>query len=247
MTEIIELFEKKVFEIYSIEKLTALQDNDYSFEGVNVLEMISLSRKYSLPNPSFNDMKHTWDIINCNSDLRYFTALLFLYKPFINNPINESVYFEERLLFTYFQNRYDHRYSQFASICFEKLYNYCDRIGDVLANRYFDKFQNPQNIYFPKVIDKLRLDSNIQNDSFFKEIIIYRDNEYKEHNEKRREIVHYHQFETNYRYDFTLNSTNKEEITKLWDFKKNLPEYFKKQLDKSNQLFLNTFNFLNKR
>jgi len=246
MTDIIELFEKQVFEIYSKENLIALQDNEYSFGGVNVLEMTSISRKFSHLDSSFNTMKNTWDIIICNSDLRYFTALLYLYRPFINNPFDEMVHYDGRTIFTYFQNMYDHRYSQFASICFEKLYNYCDRIGDLLANCHQDKFRDPKKIFFPLVVDKLKLDINIKNDTFFGEILTYRDNVYKGHNEIRKEVVHYHQFETNYRYDFTMNSTNKEEITKLWDFKYGLPEYFKEQLDRSNHLFLNTFNFLSK-
>jgi len=71
-------------------------------------------------------------------------------------------------------------------------------------------------------------------------------NSFKEINEYRKEIVHYYQFETNYRFDFTMNSSNDEVIGQLWEFKNGLPEYFKEQLKLSNELYCNTLEMIKK-
>lgn len=152
---IIDSYEKEVIEIYKTEKLVSLRDNDYNYNGVNIHEILRIKKKSDLKIPNFNSMKNLWDIINCNSDLRHFTSLLFYYRPFINIPKNEKIITGDSSFYSYFQNLHDRRFSQFASICFEKLYNYCDRIGDSIAYSYPSKFQKTKRIYFTSVIDIL--------------------------------------------------------------------------------------------
>lgn len=244
MLEIIKSYEKGVIEIYKKEDLVALRDNKYIYNGVDLHEIFNIANNSTLTIPNFNKIKNFWDIINCNSDLRHFTALLFLYRPFINNPNHEKVNTDDFSYYGYFQNLPDRRFSQFASICFEKLYNYCDRIGDLLAHYYPSKFPDSKKIYFPNVVDILKNDLELKNEKYFKDILSYREVAYQEINNHRKEIVHYYQFETNYRFDFTLNSTNDEEIRKLWEFKNGLPEYFSKHLKLSNELYINTLELL---
>ena len=246
MSEIIELYEKELIEIYNKEQLIALRDTDHTYKGRNVLEIAGISNNSTLLIENFNSIKNLWDIINCNSDLRHFTALLFFYRPYINNPLNEKAVINENFsYYTYFQNLPDRRFSQFASICFEKLYNYCDRIGDLLAYHNPSFFQSKKDrIYFSSVIDKLDKSKLFLSSYNFSKILDYRNKIYTEINSHRKDIVHYYQFETNYRFNFTINSTNETEIFKLWEHKKNLPSYFKAQLDKSNELYLTVIDFI---
>jgi len=244
MDSTLDNFEKQIIEAYKKEKLVALQDNQFSYKDINVLKISTIPRKSTSKVQNYNSIKNTWDIINCNTDLRFFTALLFLYRPFINNPGYENIIHKGKKIYTYFQSTQDHRYSQYASICYEKLYNLCDRIGDLLDYHFHDRFLNLKKTYFAPVIDELKKDQKIKSNIYFKKILKYRNTSFKEINKERIEIVHYYQFETNYRYSFTRNCTNELEIRKMWDFKRSLPEYFKKQLELSNDLFYNTFNFL---
>ncbi len=244
MIEIIQSFEKEVIARYKTENLIALQDNNFNYKGINVLEVSGFSSNSKRRIKGYKPVKNTWDIINCNSDLRYFTALLYLFRPYINNPGYENIKHDGKIIYTYFQSIEDHRYSQFASICFEKLYNYCDRIGDLLAYHYYDKFSTKEKIYFPVVVDKLKKDRSIESNEFFKKILTYRDTTFKEFNSERKEIVHNYQFETNYRFNFTINCTNHAEIKSLWNFKSSLPEFFKTHLSLANDLFYNTFIYL---
>jgi hypothetical protein len=244
MKELIESYEKEVIEIYKRENLVALRDNEYKYEGVELHEIFSIPNNSTLSIPNFNKIKNFWDIINCNSDLRHFTALLYFYRPFINDPNNDKINTDNFPVYSYFQNLPDRRFSQFASVCFEKLYNYCDRIGDLLAHYYPSKFPDVKRIYFPNVIDKLKDDSDLNNEKYFNDLLTYREVVYQEINKRRKEIVHYYQFETNYRFDFNLNASNEEEIKKLWEFKNGLPEYFGKHLKLSNELYINTLNLI---
>lgn len=237
-------FEKQIVGAYKKENLVALQDNQFTYKGINVLDISNVPRLSTSKVKNYNSMKNTWDIINCNTDLRFFTALLFLYRPYINNPGYENVIHNGKIIYTYYQSTQDHRYSQYASICYEKLYNFCDRIGDLLDYHFHEIFLNQKRTYFANVIEELKKDPSIKANTYFKEILKYKNTLFKEINKERIEIVHYYQFETNYRYHFTRNCTNELEIRKMWNFKSSLPEYFKKHLDLSNGLFYNTFKFL---
>jgi hypothetical protein len=247
MLEIIELYEKGLINIYDKENLIALRDNDYKYKGVSVHEIFNFSNNSNLTIPNFNKIKNFDDIINCNSDLRHFTALLFFYRPYINNPNYEKIITRDFSYYSYFQNLPDRRFSQFASICFEKLYNYCDRIGDLLAYYYPLKFPEVKKIYFPYVIDILKNDLELINEKYFRDLLSYREITYREIHEHRNEIVHYYQFETNYKFDFSLNATNDEEISKLWEYKNRLPEYFSEQLKLSNELYISSLKLIKKK
>ena len=132
--------EKKVLDDYynlivakiKEEQLINLKDNDHIYKGLNVLDFVLLNKN----NPrftKFNKFKVLDDIKNCIDDLRLFTAKLYVYRPYINDPTMETVWINEGKHSTYFQNEYDWMYSCYISCCFEKLYNFWDRIGDSLA------------------------------------------------------------------------------------------------------------------
>jgi hypothetical protein len=64
------------------------------------------------------------DLVFISNDLVHFTSLLFLLKPFINDATKEAG--------TYHQNWYDARYLSYANILLSAVYNFWDRIGDLL-------------------------------------------------------------------------------------------------------------------
>ena len=57
-------------------------------------------------------------------------------------------------------------------------------------------------------------------------------------------FVHYYQFETNYRHLIDKNCRSEEEITKLWEWKKNMPSYFKNHLILSCEGFERTYKLI---
>lgn len=187
------------------------------------------------------DYNITTDIKNIQSDLIYSTGILYTLKPFINNPTKETKIFMGKERATYFQNMYDSLYSMYASVCFEKLYNFWDRIGDKIATEFPSDFPNPRTIMFANVIEKIR---NSTTDSNIKWLADFKDIDFKDFNKKRRIIVHYAQLETKYKELILNNRSDMDEIKKIWIEKSSLPDFFKKHIELTNEGIIKTYGFV---
>jgi len=223
MIETIDKYESELFDIYINEDLVALRDHEYNYKGFEIHDLLNPPSKTQSESSRFHPIDNFHDLINCNSDLRHYTSLLFYYRPYVNIPEQEIIKHKDLTIYTYFQNMYDRRYCQFASICYEKLYNYCDRVGDFLANYYSLKI--PQNkIYFDSVMSNLQNVEKLKTNIYFLKILSYWKSNYKQVNKFRIDIVHYAQYETSYRSSFNINATNenwqnlgvKKRITRLF-------------------------------
>lgn len=191
--------------------------------------------------------KLSFDIKNCNDDLKLFLANLYLFKPYINNPTHDKKTISsisDLYFFSYNQNFSDWNYSSLVSCCFEKLYNYWDRIGDIIA-LYLNLDIVERVVGFETVIVNLDKKSIYSNDENFVFLKSFKETEFKEFNKFRKEVVHYNQFETTYRYDFIFKHQNNEEkIMEIWNWKKNMPEYFKNHLELSLLGYKHCFEFI---
>jgi hypothetical protein len=121
-------YDSQIKKIYENEDLLCVSDNQFNHFEYNLADFPTSAANTS----EFNDLLNHFDLLKCSEDLKYFTGLLFLYKDYINNPLEEVIFFNGRTISIYDQNLYDRRYLTFVSCCFEKCYNYWDRIGDKL-------------------------------------------------------------------------------------------------------------------
>ena len=88
---------------------------------------------------------YLWDdFFFISNDLVHFTTLLFLLKPFINDATQEAG--------TYFQNWYDARYLSYASVLHSSIYNFWDRIGDLL-HCFFETGLSNDGVYISRVLN----------------------------------------------------------------------------------------------
>ncbi|RKD88158.1 Cthe_2314 family HEPN domain-containing protein [Mangrovibacterium diazotrophicum] len=235
----------EIGQIIKDEKLVSLSDNDYQYNDLNVLTLVSTD--ISNCNKSFekfHGLKNVWDLINCNNDLKLFTAHLFYYRPLINNPIGESYLLDGEFMSTYFQNGADWLYSSFVSCCYEKLYNFWDRIGDALAY-YLNVEIREEQVNFPKVIDILTGRESLKDNKYFEKLLSFKNGEFKEFNAHRKDIVHYYQFETTFRFEHAINSGDKNKIEELWKWKNEMPEYFSQHLKISCEGYYNMYKLIN--
>ena len=184
----------------------------------------------------------TRDISIIQDDLIYTTGILFTLRPYINNALNESINYMGQPRVTYFQNMFDSLYLMYASFCFEKLYNFWDRIGDKIANEFPDDFKDPKSIMFANVIQKIR--NTKFDDNNIKWLIDFKDTEFKDFNEKRKIVVHYEQIESKYKKLFLDNINDKQIIENNWIEKSTLPEFFKKHIEMTNEGIKNTYEFV---
>jgi hypothetical protein len=165
-----------------------------------------------------------------------------MYREYINNPITEREFYNGKDVSTYFQNPDDRRYSMYITCCFEKSYNFWDRIGDRIAS-FFPELLKIREVDFVKIIDKLS-GCKIESDNF-NWLLEFRNSEYKKLNEFRRNMVHYYQFEANYRFQHGENNTDFEKLNILWKEKSEFTVYFKNQLELEVIGYFKMVDFLN--
>lgn len=247
-------FEKQILDVFENQKLRGLSDLE---EYLKIqAEMIEKYREKYLRNDNEltteeiekqndNLMLLLSEIQNCNSDLKLFTANLYIFQPYINNPTKEKAFFIDKIITKYHQTFSDWNYSVYVSCCYEKLYNFWDRIGDVLALYLKIEIKEFQ-IGFHNVIEKISQNEKFSTDVNFLFLKAFSDNEFKEFNNRRKRIVHYYQFETEYKYKIIYKCDNDEDMIKeLWNWKNNMPEYFKKHLELSIKGYVHCFKFIN--
>ena len=231
--EFIKEYHRKLGEIYNQEGLICLQDSELvKFDNQNALEFISNNCnniRTQLNQDGIFDLIKDDLIFSISPDIKFTLGNIYLYKELgINNFLNEQVTLPDgRSLPVYLQTLGDKRFYYYVSVCFEKLYNYWDRIGDLL-NLCFKLDFRPNNVYFAKVINKLG-ENYSQNENYFqlKTFLISDYNNYL--NRIRKLIVHHRQKQTYIRDQFHNNLENINSLKILEAEKQNLPNLLKKQ------------------
>ena len=148
-------FQREIIKIYEEQELTNLAGLDmefmlndrqilaWFFDTVNVGQ-----NKF----PDFDFHKLFDDLIFCSDEILHFTALLYLYRPYLQNPIKEGFPFAKGIIYPTSDTIEVKRYNMFSNSLSEKVYNYWDRIGDLIAT-YFPELIDPKKVYFTTAID----------------------------------------------------------------------------------------------
>lgn len=225
----------KLTSIMEEKDLVSLSDDEFSYKGINILNPFEVHYPYD----GFNQRKLINDTILISKDLMILTSHLYQLKPFINNPLEDpTVDFDGKVHHTYHQNGYDWFYSTYSSCCYEKLYNFWDRIGDRLSVS-FDTGLKKFQIGFFSVMDVLSKKPIFLENEHFQWLKEFWEIDFKEFNKVRRDIVHYIQIETKFKDDLLRQSDDFEKVKELWEWKSGLPEYFKEHLHKCREGFWN--------
>lgn len=198
--ELINLIEEEKLRIYKSEDINMLL-NDYK---PNLLEngksIFSLSEaivnynRYQRENElnlnkfSFNFFKIIENIKFNSDEIAFFTAISFLYRENINDPINDvRTDSNDSKYYPNFQNISSKRYSMYVAIVSEKLYNYWDRLGDLLWATYFQNDLEENKVDFYKIIklidEKYKEYSSLES---FIWLLKFRDTDYKNFNNLRK-------------------------------------------------------------
>jgi hypothetical protein len=243
--ELINILQERVVEIYKKEELIPLRgkNDDYKINSRNILIWFhdvtnKNAVKYDLHMEYFNLQN---DLLICSDEMIYFTAHLFLYLPYINNPLNEAHMFAGSEMFPNYQNIEAKRYNMFTDVVSQKTYNYWDRIGDLIASFFKDKIK-PNQIYFTTAMDLIP--EQFHSNSNYLWLLNFKNTEYKELNETRKQVVHYTTTDTNYRYSHLQIPTDKEAMIALQAKRTSLPEYYKKQIQLTLEGFKKTMQLL---
>ena len=162
-------------------------------------------------------------------------------KPYINNPLDNVDRIGDLELFFNYQNIFDRRYSIFSSISSEKLYNYWDRIGD-LINSITQVIDNERNVYFANVINTLP--DNLRESENYTWLQDFKNNDYTKINEIRKKVVHYRQLETDFATRHLDAMFEREEVEKIQTEKEGYPNFYKTQLNNAIKGFEKCMKFI---
>lgn len=230
----IQEYQQKLYEIYLRENLICLSDWELvKFDGKNALQFVSencSSVRSRVNSEGIFDLITDDLISSISQDIKFSLGNIYLYKELgINDFLNEQLTTPQgKTVFTYRQSLGDRRFFFYVSVGFEKLYNFWDRIGDLLCLS-LDLDIETRSIYFPTVIKKIE-ESNFSSENF-EFLKNFSEGEYKEVlNRLRKLIVHYRQKDTYFRFEWMKHINDKEAIEKLQQEKDELPELLKKQM-----------------
>lgn len=234
---------QKVYDDYGLTSLSGL-NNEFTLNGRELLEWhCDATRKCSVKyKEQFYHMKNFDDILYCSEELLCYTASLFLYRPYINNPLDEAFSFSGGTIYPNFQNLYAKRYSMFANIASQSVYNLWDRVGDMIASYFPDKI-NPSRVFFATAMDIIPIQFHSSINYLW--LDNFRKTDYKELNEKRKQVVHYITIETDYKYQhMEKGSSNREAMEKIQAEREALPDFYKKHIDLTLEGMAKTLSLL---
>lgn len=239
-------YEAAIIDIYKENGLTTLRglDDAYIVNGKNVAiwhtQVTKVAEsKYGNEFPYWRNFK---DLLFCSDELLYFTAHLFLYRPFLNNPIEDSYPHPSgnRDVFRIIPNLETRRYHMFIDVVSQKAYNYWDRIGDLIAS-YFPSCIKPKEVFFSRVIDIIP--EQFRSNPNFLWLLNFKENNYTELNEIRKKVVHYNTYDTGFNNE-VFKIKEEKEMEDFLSKRGDLATYYKDHISLTIEGFEKTMLFL---
>lgn len=183
-------------------------------------------RKPRSINVSINDFEIIDDIARISQDIGFLFGEIIQLKKYLGSYISNPQSFNGKVYYNYSPSFIDKRYFFLVGVMLEILYNYWDKIGDLLAI-YFTPNIHSRQIYFPKVIDNIT--SPYDQSSNYIWLKTFKDNDYSLLNTERKQVVHYKNIESKFHDLYRSNFDNKVELEKLQQEKIDMTTFLDKQ------------------
>ncbi len=212
----------------------------------------------------FARVEETRSVINCmgcldkklsdlvdsiSPDIKFSIANAYLYLDGANNFLIERESVNGQEFSTYHQTLSDKRYFYYVNVAFEKLYNFWDRVGDILHESF--RLPAVRNVYFGAVIDELANVPTVKENPNYKLLLNFKNGPYKEYlNRVRILIVHDRHKDTYFKFEWISsfmakdNDSNLEAVSKLQVEKESFPGALKEQLDLANEGYEKMINLI---
>ncbi|WP_426492414.1 Cthe_2314 family HEPN domain-containing protein [Hymenobacter sp. 102] len=215
-------FTEEIYEVYKregLESLKQITDGDTRLDSTFSTILNRKQNLYPLPHSIF---KLQEELSFITQDIMYVTGLLYYFRPYIVDVAETNA--------VYKQNLPDHRYLTYATFGMQSIYNYWDRIGDILYI-YFETGLKPKSVYFGSVLNNIN--PKYQESEYFIQLNkIYQD-EIKPFIDERNTAVHSYQLETKYYWGNVelQGEANRVERENLNTEKHSYPEKYKHHLE----------------
>lgn len=217
-----EEFNEQIFQVYKEKNLKNLGELNFNGQSQGSAAFMSgvLRKKipfYPLPYSVFK-IHDELDFIT--KDIKYITGVLYFLRPFIVDTAVSGG--------TYSQNLADRRYLMYANFGLQSIYNFWDRIGDLL-HHYFETRHKSDQVYFNRMIRDIK--EPHRSTEAFKELETIYKNDISPINDDRSEAVHHFQLENKYYWGNIETYEDLVERDKVNNEKHNLPEKFQHHLE----------------
>ncbi|RSK50120.1 Cthe_2314 family HEPN domain-containing protein [Hymenobacter rigui] len=249
--ELIRTWHRRIQAIYAQEFLTSIRGIDdeqrYQHNNVNLYEryyQVTSQSRNKREGDSFNREYIIDDLTYLSDQVLYFTAEVYLYAPYINNPLEHGIQPPgySRVLYPNYQNLPAKRFDMSAETAFEKLYGYWNRLAN-LINYFLPTPIAEKKVSFSVVVDALEQQTSYQDNEGLKWLVAFKKNEYKKFLDKRNPVVHHLTTATAFRFNH-LNARDKETLELLMQKRFSTPNFLKQNLQLSIESFVHTLNLL---
>lgn len=230
----IDNYERTICEIYESRNIKSLRglDGAYELKGRNILTWYSDTVQKGMVNfGSTQFWELLDDLMYISDEIMYFLASMYLHKPFMNNPLVDLVPMGERIVYTNRQNLHAKRYCAFFDISIEKLYNYWDRLGDLLAIYFKSDFKKKEKVFFSNTTRLIN--KKIPDSKPIKWLTDFYENEYIQLNEKRIVAVHHTNSNTLFQKEHLKVGSNREGVENWLKERDALTGFVKNNIDLS--------------
>jgi len=217
-----EEFNEEIFTIYDRESLRNLSQIPL---GKNTLDhlMHDILRKKNAIHPLPYSVFKLQDEMNFISrDIKYIAGILYFLRPYIVDTDEAGG--------KYIQNLPDRRYVMYANFGYSAIYNFWDRIGDLL-HLYFETGLPLKDVYLGRVLNNIK--PIHKNNQFYVELNEIYENKLKPFFGDRNDTIHHYQLENRYYWGALENRGNQSELSRLNTEKHSLPEVYKEHLELS--------------
>ena len=224
-------FDDVVRSLYDLIPLGDIEDINFGDKNSVTFFSDTLRQKQNLKPFPYSDFKIYDELRFLSFDIKYYTALLYFFRPYITDSS----------FGTYHQTLEDRRYMMFASISFQSVYNFWDRIGDLL-NLYFKTGLSEGSVYYSRVLHNFPIEYKKSenyvwlNNAFNTEV--------KSFLGQRDSIVHSYQLECEYYWRIIELSNDIDKIREIQNEKESFPEKFKRQIDLTKEAFYRTLRLI---
>ena len=215
-----EEFNEEIFAVYERESLLTLSKVMVGEKRLASTMYDTVMKKVNIHPLPYSMFKLEDEMNFITKDVKYITGVLFYLRPFIIDTEESGG--------RYNQNLADRRFLMYANFGLQSIYNFWDRIGDLL-HLYFETGLDINSVYFGRVLNNIK-PIHKTSPSYIELNDIY-NNELSAFLGERHTAVHHYQLEAQYYWAALENRTNDIERAKFNDAKHALPEKFRHHLN----------------
>lgn len=223
---------EQIFKTQTENELRDLYHVDIDGQTTGTVLSDIIFRKHNIHKFPYSPFKIHDEFIAISKDIKYVSGILFFLRPYIiDTEKSEGIYL---------QNLPDRRYLVYATFGLQSVYNFWDRLGDMLY-LFFPTKIKADDVYFGRVLD--RIEDPYKNTLPYIELKALYD-EMKALLNLRHESVHHFQIETLHYWGNTQHFNNDEERNRLNAEKFTYPDKLKRALEVCNIAFVAALNLI---